>query len=804
MLAEAGFFAGGGETGALVRRHDWACTALGPIEDWSQSLKTVVSMLLLSPVPIVLLWGEDGVMLYNDAYSTFAGERHPQLLGSKVREGWPEAADFNDHVMKVGLAGGTLSYKDQELTLHRHGRPEQVWMNLDYSPVLNENNRPAGVIAILVETTARVLAERRAACEIERQRRLFQRAPGFICAMRGPDHVVEFVNDAYRRLVGDRSLVGKPVRECFPDLEGQHFFELLDRVFASGERFVAQAYPAQLRRASDAPQEDVLLDFIYEPVTDESGRVVGIFCEGFDVTEAHRAQAALREQQELLEQLIDTLPALVAFIDREGRYRLLNRTYEDWFGRPRGEIIGKHMREVLGEEAFALRKVQFEAVLRGERQTFEAFTPRPDGTRRDTELEYLPRRASDGRVTGFFVLVTDVTERRRIERALVVSERRMHAVLEAVSEAFYALDAEWRFTLFNRAAEEFFGLTRAEVLGRKLWDVTPLTMGSEIERCLRQVMETRTPAQYEGYSVRHPDRYVTMRIAPKRGGGLAASLTDTTARRRAEEALQRLNETLEARVEERTRERNQVWTMSRDLLAVMGFDGRLKAINPAWVNTLGFDEATLLARDLCQQVHPDDHVAVEAAVERLRQGETITRLEDRLRHADGSWRWIAWALVPGDDVFYGVGRDITAEKEAAAALEQAQAALRQSQKMEVVGQLTGGIAHDFNNLLGAIVGGFDLIQRKPDDPAKVRRWAEHGLEAAERGAKLTGQLLAFSRTQRIELKPVIVSNLVEGMGEMLARTLGPMIQISLNSDIGNVAVRSDPTQLEMAILNLAV
>jgi PAS domain S-box-containing protein len=99
-------------------------------------------------------------MIYNDAYSVFAGRRHPQLLGSEVRKGWPEVAEFNDHVMKIGLAGGTLAYQDQELTLDRHGRPEQVWMNLDYSPVLDESGRPVGVIAIVVETTERVRAER--------------------------------------------------------------------------------------------------------------------------------------------------------------------------------------------------------------------------------------------------------------------------------------------------------------------------------------------------------------------------------------------------------------------------------------------------------------------------------------------------------------------------------------------------------------------------------------------------------------------------------------------------------------------
>jgi PAS domain S-box-containing protein len=166
---------GGGELGALIRGFDWSRTSLGPIDAWPQSLKTVANTLLLSPVPMVLLWGEDGVMIYNDAYSVFAGGRHPELLGSKVREGWPEVAEFNDHVMKVGLAGGTLAYKDQELTLHRHGRPEQVWMNLDYSPVLDETGRPAGIIAIVVETSERIGAERRRGEAVEKVRQSEER-----------------------------------------------------------------------------------------------------------------------------------------------------------------------------------------------------------------------------------------------------------------------------------------------------------------------------------------------------------------------------------------------------------------------------------------------------------------------------------------------------------------------------------------------------------------------------------------------------------------------------------------------------
>src|SRR5579863_5283037 len=122
--ADVDFLSGGGELGRLIRQYDWARTPLGRFENWPQSLRTATAILLRSPVPIVLLWGRDGIMIYNDAYAVFGGARHPRLLGSKVLEGWPEVAEFNANVMRVGLAGGTLAYRDQHLVLNRHGRAE--------------------------------------------------------------------------------------------------------------------------------------------------------------------------------------------------------------------------------------------------------------------------------------------------------------------------------------------------------------------------------------------------------------------------------------------------------------------------------------------------------------------------------------------------------------------------------------------------------------------------------------------------------------------------------------------------------
>ena len=149
-----------GEMAERIRGFDWTVTELGPIDQWQQSLVAAVQFVLGSPLPIVMLWGKQGYMVYNDAYAVFAGGRHPYLLGCPVELGWPEVASFNRNVMATCLAGGTLSYVDKELVLLRNGQPEDVWMDLYYSPVADDSGAPAGVIAVVVETTGRVLTER--------------------------------------------------------------------------------------------------------------------------------------------------------------------------------------------------------------------------------------------------------------------------------------------------------------------------------------------------------------------------------------------------------------------------------------------------------------------------------------------------------------------------------------------------------------------------------------------------------------------------------------------------------------------
>ncbi|MCU1385097.1 MAG: hypothetical protein JWL71_3794 [Acidobacteria bacterium] len=303
---------GGGEMGARMRAMDWSATALGPIADWSVTLKASIGIVLGSPMPMVMLWGGDGVMIYNDAYSVFAGGRHPRLLGSPVLEGWPEVADFNRHVMQVGLGGGTLAFRDQQLVLYRNGAAEDVSMDLSYSPIRDETGTPVGVLAIVVETTERVRAERDRAlllareqlahrdAELQKQHlfSLFMQAPTAIVVLRGPEFVVELANPLACAVWGRRydEVINRPLFDALPELRAQVFNDLLDDVYRSGVPHLGTETKATFVSAETGTKKTVYLTFVYAPFRDVRGEIEGVFVIASDVTD----QVLARQQVDQL------------------------------------------------------------------------------------------------------------------------------------------------------------------------------------------------------------------------------------------------------------------------------------------------------------------------------------------------------------------------------------------------------------------------------------------------------------------------------------------------------------------------
>jgi signal transduction histidine kinase/CheY-like chemotaxis protein len=220
----------------------------------------------------------------------------------------------------------------------------------------------------------------------------------------------------------------------------------------------------------------------------------------------------------------------------------------------------------------------------------------------------------------------------------------------------------------------------------------------------------------------------------------------------------------------------------------------------------GWQAEELLGRDFMSLVHPDDVAPTLAEVGKLAEGLKTLRFENRYRAKDGSYRWLSWTAVPDETFIHAVGRDMQTEKEAADMLQRTEEALRQSQKMEAVGQLTGGLAHDFNNLLAGISGSLELMQARLSQGRMkdVDRYISAAQGATTRAAALTHRLLAFSRRQTLDPKPTNVNRLVNGMEDLIRRTVGPGIAIEVVGTAALWSVLVDPPQLENALLNLCI
>ncbi len=459
----AGFLDGGGEVGRLIAAFDWAATPLGAIEGWPASLRAVVGTALRAPGPIALLIGAEGLLLYNDAYSVIAGARHPGLLGLPVRKAWPEVADFNDNVIRTVGAGGTLSYRDQGLTLRRNGVDEEVWLNLDYSPIVDEAGRPFGVIAYLTETTAKVQFERVVAGERERLRQMFEQAPSFMAMLHGPEHVFDLANAAYLQLIGHRDVLGKPIREALPDLSGQGYFELLDRVYATGERFVGTASAVLLERTPGARPEERLIDFVYHPLRDAQHRVVGIFVEGIDITERVLAERALRESEAQFRIFAESMPDQVWAARPDGGLDWFNPRVFEYTGARPGDLEGNGWPSVIHpDDRTEAQRRWAQAIDRGEPYEAEFRIRRADGVYRRHLARAALIRDEAGNPRRWIGTNTDIEDQTRVERELRHSELRLRLSQQAAGIASIEVDIDSGRVWGSETLWALWGLPPAE------------------------------------------------------------------------------------------------------------------------------------------------------------------------------------------------------------------------------------------------------------------------------------------------------------------------------------------------------
>ena len=445
-------FPGDGEMAGRCRAFDWAATGLGPVASWTPALRCVVRTALESPFAINLWCGEEKILIYNDAYRVVLGSKHPSALGQPGHRVWAEIWPSLE-AMFASVAGGETVYaEDGHFVMERAAGPaDDAWFTYSLSPVREESGNIVAYLNVAVETTGRIrdgmaMLNARAAAERaeERLRAVFAQAPAFLAVLDGPEHVFEFVNSSYLQLVGHRPVMGQRVADALPEVTTQGFIALLDAVYTTGQPFVGREMAVMLERVAGEPAQERIVDFIFQPISDATGRNSGIVAHGSDVTDAvmarreverllrvsEEARTKVEESEARYRFLANAIPVQVWTATPDGQLDYVSERTAEYFGVKRDDVLGDAWITLLHPDDIPATGARWARSLASGEPYETEFRLRRAGT---SEYRWhlaraTPQRDDDGTILRWFGTNTDIEDRRRAEDEL---ERLSHEATEA-------------------------------------------------------------------------------------------------------------------------------------------------------------------------------------------------------------------------------------------------------------------------------------------------------------------------------------------------------------------------------------
>ena len=827
-----------GDMADRIRRMGAADSPLGPSCDWPASLRHAIDIMLPAEVQIVVFWGPEFITFYNDAYAPVIGDKHPSALGRRAVESWIEMWDDLEPLLNgVWTTGKTFTAKDLPFKIARHGYLEDVYFDVSYSALRSEHGQVVGLMCIVRETTEIVRALR--ALEASEARLRFEQAFTTLLLDASSEGiyaidqagVTTLCNTTFLKLLGYTDS---------RDVLGRKLHDIIHHSHADGSPYPAHLCPVFMAANIGTPATvmgDVFfrkdgtslpVDYRAQPVW-RNGVLQGAVCIFVDTSERatgklmaagkETAEVALRESHKQLS-LAEVVGGVGLFtIDVNQNTITGSDEFFRLFGLSKMDARSAADLDMLfvdqpGDDGAAQTALSSQgAHLRGDTSPETQYRIQKADT---GEVRWLARhaefiRGDDGKTVFVRGVVQDVTDRKAAEATVKASDARFRALVQALPNQVWISNSDGQLTWINQVVCDYTGRSELSMIGeawtRSVHSADLPRVAEVWSNCLR----TLTPYHIEFRVLRHDGvyRWHLVRGVPietDTGVQWVGANTDINDQRVVQDGLSALNVQLEKQVDERTRDVARIWRLSTELIVLGDFSGQVLSVNPAWEQLLGWSAAEAVGTGFMQLIHPDDLVRSQDELAQLAQSLTTRRFEVRVRRRDGAYCPVYWTAVPENGLIHLVGRDMTAEHESTEALRQVEERLRQSQKMEALGQLTGGIAHDFNNLLQGISGSIEIIRgRLADGRAQdVDRFIESATQSAHRAASLIHRLLAFARRQSLNSRPVDVSQLVLSMEDLLRRTLGEQITLKVAAGALVWSARSDENQLESAILNLAI